>query len=113
MRFQHKWWIPVSWALAAANLGAIWFAAADGEAAHATGHGVLAVLLTLGAKYLADRRARQVAGPDLQAALDDNDELRGTVDSLHGRLAELEERVEFSERLLAERREVVSPIERP
>jgi len=109
MWFKHKAWIPVAWILSLINLGAVWFAAMPGEAAHATGHAVLAVLFGLGAQYLAHRRDALAEG-DLERPLR---ELEAEVEQLRSlpspdpRMAELEERLDFMERALVEVRSKV------
>jgi len=104
MWFTHRAWIPIAWALSAINLAAVWFAARPAEPWHATTHAVLAAALALGAQRLMTRR-RGIAGEDLQRALDDNEQLQQTIEAMRPRMQELEERVDFAERLLATHRE--------
>ncbi|MFN0182079.1 MAG: hypothetical protein ACKVZ0_25020 [Gemmatimonadales bacterium] len=101
MWFKHRGWIPVAWLLSAVNLGAIWFAARPGETWHATGHGVLGVLFALGARHLMTRHHAE----QLQQVLDQNEQLQETIDGMQPHLQELEERVDFAERLLAQHQE--------
>jgi len=103
--FKHRAWIPLTWALAAVNLAAIWFAARPGEPWHATGHGLAAVLLSLGATRLMARRRSGLTASDLQQALDQNEYQQQTIDGMQGRLQELEERLDFTERPLARHRD--------
>jgi hypothetical protein len=102
--FQHKAWIPIAWILCVVNVVSVWFA--PNEPAHATAHAALAVLFGLGAQRLASRK-RSVAGQgadedvagrlgELEAGLADLDKLQG----MESRLAELEERLDFTERAL-------------
>jgi hypothetical protein len=102
--FQHKAWIPIAWILCLVNVVSVWFA--PNEPAHATAHAALAVLFGLGAQHLASRR-KSVADPgsdadvsgrlgELEAGLADLDKLQG----MESRLAELEERLDFTERAL-------------
>jgi hypothetical protein len=64
--FKHRAWIPTAWILCVLNVGATWFAARPGEAAHATVHALLAVLFGVGAQLLtARRRALGVEGAEL------------------------------------------------
>lgn len=104
MWFKHRAWIPVFRILSVLNVGAIWFAASPGEAWHATGHGLLAVLFGVGAQYLAARRTpmldAEVGGriQELEAQLADLDRLPAS----SGRLTQLEERLDFMERALVE-----------
>lgn len=57
MWFRHRAWIPISWALCAANVVSVWFAARPAEPWHATIHALLAVACGLGAQHLARRRS--------------------------------------------------------
>jgi len=95
MWFKHRAWIPIAWALSLANLGAVWFAAEPAEPWHATIHAVLAVAFALGAQRLMARR--RVVAPD--------ERLQHTVEGMQPRLEELEERVDFAERLLTKQRD--------
>jgi hypothetical protein len=106
--FKHRAWIPVGWLLAAANVGAIWFAALPGEALHATTHGLLAVLFAVGAQRLSQRRTATLLDDDvvermgeLEAQLTELDRLPDPAN----RIAELEERLDFMERALVQVRE--------
>lgn len=104
MWFKHRAWIPVAWLLCLANVVSIWFAAQPGEPWHATAHGLLAVLFGVGAQRLASRSTptvdADVAGRlgELEAQLADLDRLPAP----DGRLAALEERLDFMERALVE-----------
>ena len=103
MWFKHRAWIPVMWLLSAANVASVWFAARPGETWHATAHALLAVLFGLEAQYLA-RRHDAVADAEvrrmdeLDAGLPDPVKLQG----VEGRLAQLEERLDFTERALVD-----------
>lgn len=105
MWFKHRAWIPVAWFGAALNVAAVWFAARPAEPFHATGHALLAVLLALGARHLTLRRQGAIPGADLQHALEESEQLRQTIDEMHPRMQELEERLDFTERLLVQQRE--------
>jgi hypothetical protein len=106
MWFKHRAWIPVAWLLALANLGAVWFAARPGETWHATAHALLAGLFAVGAQRLTARQRSGAQLEQLQQALDQNDQLQQMVDGMQTRLVELEERVDFAERLLAKHGEL-------
>jgi hypothetical protein len=108
MRFRHPAWIPLAWLGSVINLGAVWFAAAPAEPAHATLHAGLAVALALGARHLTTRRQATLPNADLQAALDANEQLQQTIDALQPRVQELEERLDFTERMLVQHREAES-----
>jgi hypothetical protein len=93
--FKHRAWIPVAWLLSVVNLGAVWFAAGPGEPLHATTHALLAGVFALGARRL---MARQRVDPQ-------SEPLQQTIDGMQAHLRELEERMDFAERLLAKHRE--------
>ena len=112
MWFKHPAWIPVAWALAGLNVVAVWFAAVPGEPLHATLHAALGAGFAAGARHLAMRRQRVERGDDLQLALDENEALRDSVLEMQPRLMELEERLDFAERLLAHRSEA-GPVRAP
>lgn len=105
MWFKHKAWIPVAWVASVANLGAVWFAAVPGEPAHATLHALLAVGFGLGARHLAVRQRLAEQHEALQDTLDQNEQLQQALEDMQSGLRELEERVDFSERLLAQHRD--------
>jgi hypothetical protein len=104
--FKHRAWIPIAWLLSLGNLIAVWFAAQPAEPWHATIHALLAVGFGLGAQRLSQRR-RPSADADLverlqelEARLVDLDQLPDVDD----RLAELAERLDFTERALVDAR---------
>ena len=109
MWFRHRAWIPVAWILSGLNIAATWFAAGDGQPLHAASHALLAALFALAAQRLQVRALRaETAGAstverleDLEARLADFDWLPDVV----ARLAELEERLDFTERALVNVRE--------
>lgn len=107
MWFKHRAWVPAAWILAAVNVVSVWFAAVPAEPWHATVHGVLAVGFALGAQRLR-MRGQLAMGQDLQEALDENERLRQTLEGVQPRMLELEERVDFTERLLATQREAAT-----
>jgi len=105
MWFKHRAWIPVAWLLALGNLVAVWFAAQPAEPWHATIHALLAGGFALGARRLMERRRAALQQEHFQQALDQNEELREATDGMQGNLRELEERLDFAERLLAQHRD--------
>ncbi len=104
MWFKHRAWIPVAWFLSLANVVSVWFAAQPGEPWHATTHAVLAAGFALGGRHLMARRRTKALSEDLQDALEQNDDLHHTLEDMQPRMHELEERVDFAERLLAQQR---------
>ena len=105
MWFKHRAWIPVAWGLSFINVIAVWFAARPAEPTHATVHALLAVGLALGAQRLKARRQSTGPSEDLRLALDHNEQLQQTIDSMQDQVRELEERVDFADRLLMQRRD--------
>lgn len=93
MWFKHRAWIPIAWCLSIFNLVLLPFYTGPGESLHATIHALLAVLFALGAQRLAARPR-----PAAESESDVADRLR----ALEGRLGELEERLDFTERVLTE-----------
>lgn len=105
MWFKHRAWIPVAWGLSVVNVAAVWFAARPGEPAHAAIHALLAVGCALGAQHLTARHRGDRPSEQLQQTLEQNEQLQQTIDDMHARVLELEERVDFAERLLAQHRD--------
>jgi len=107
--FRHRAWIPVSWTMSMVNLGAVWFAAAPGEAAHATIHALLGIGFALGAERLRARARAAAMVASLEETLDLNAHLQQMVEDLESRAGELEERLDFADRLLAQQRSAEPP----
>lgn len=105
MWFKHRAWIPVAWLLSFGNLVALWFAAQLGEALHATVHGGLAVAFALGARRLMARPRADALNRPWQQTSDQNQQVGPAIHALQARLQELEERVDFVERLLTQLRD--------
>ena len=109
MWFKHRAWIPAAWILSGLNIAGAWFAAGDAEALHAASHALLATLFALAAQRLQARQGRVATG-DVSAAerLSDLEarvaELDGAQD-VAARLAEVEERLDFTERALVDIRQ--------
>lgn len=103
--FEHRAWIPVAWLLSLVNLGAVWFAARPAEPWHATVHALLAVGFALGAQRLAARRRALARSEEGQRTLDQPEYGEQAMEGMRARVLELEERVDFAERLLAQSRE--------
>jgi hypothetical protein len=102
MRFKPSIWFPISVILAGLNLGAIAFAV--GEPWHAMAHGALAVAFGLWAQRLKQRRD---AGQEQQAIQAPDAErmeiLEEDLARLRNELSEAQERLDFTERMLAQR----------
>jgi hypothetical protein len=98
MTFKPAIWYPIAAVLSVINVVAVGFAAQDGEPWHATIHAAVAVAFGLWAW-----RLRQApAGSEPQDRLE---ALEAEIDALRAGVAELHERVDFTERLLAQESE--------
>jgi hypothetical protein len=100
MNFKARIWYPISVVLSVVNVGAVWFAAQPGEPWHATVHAALAVGFGLWAQRLRQgRRVREdTGGTELRAGLEG---LEGEMSALRQELGEMQERMDFAERMLA------------
>ena len=106
MTSKTRLWNGVLVVLSAGNLGAVWFAAQPGEPWHATVHAALA----LGFGLWAQRRirlgdARLGAGLLSQGSDLESSALRDEVGDVRRELGEVQERLDFAERLLSQARE--------
>lgn len=100
MTFKPRTWYPIAVALAALNLLAVGFATDDGL--HMAAHVVLAGAFALWARNLR-RRAEEGAGAtDLQDRLE---ELEAEANRMRRELSEAQERLDFAERMLAQKAE--------
>jgi len=97
MTFKPAIWRPIAAVLSIINVVGVGFAAVSAEPIHATVHAALAVAFGLWAQHL--RQPRRIEG---QARLD---MLEAEVSNLWQELSEAQERLDFAERVLAERRE--------
>jgi hypothetical protein len=100
MTFRPALWYPIAVVLSVVNLFAAGLAARDTEPMHAGLHVALAVAFGLWARRLGQRR-----GGDLQApleVLDAIDALDADVSKLRQELSEVQERLDFAERVLAQ-----------
>ena len=107
MASKTRFWNAVLVLLSAGNLVSVWFAARPGEPGHATIHAALALAFGLWAQSrIRLEKARSRAG-----TLDAGDEveisaLRDEVGEVRRELSEVQERLDFAERLLSQSREV-------
>ena len=98
MTFKPAIWYPIAVVLSVINLVGVGFAAGSAEPWHAAGHAALALAFGLWAQ-----RLRQgPGGSERPARLD---VLEGEVSNLRRELGEAQERLDFAERLLAQRPE--------
>jgi hypothetical protein len=100
MTFKPAIWRPIAIVLSAVNLGAVWFAAQPGEPPwHATIHAALAVAFGLWAQRL----GRTPPGPtEHQSRLE---AVEVEMNDMRQELGETHERLDFAERMLAQRSE--------
>jgi hypothetical protein len=104
MTFKPALWQPIAVVLSAINLVAVGLAAGAAEPYHAAIHAGLAVGFGLWAQRLRQRRAEGNAFPALR---DDRLEaLEAELGGVRGELGEVQERLDFTERMLAQRDEV-------
>jgi hypothetical protein len=98
MTFKPAIWYPIAVALSVLNLVAVGFAVGQAEPWHATIHAALALAFGLGAY-----RLRQGSGgSELQARLEALEAEVGELGGLRQELSEMQERMDFAERLLAQ-----------
>jgi hypothetical protein len=98
-------WYPVSIVLSAINLVAVGFAAGEPEPYHAAAHAGLALGFGLWAQRLGmRRRANQLEGS--AEMLDALDAVETEVNRLRQDLTETQERLDFTERMLARESEI-------
>jgi hypothetical protein len=103
MTFKPGLWQPIAVVLAAVNLVAVGFAAGSAEPYHAAVHAGLAVGFGLWAQRLRLRRKEWIAGVgDREDRLD---ALEAELSGVRGELSEVQERLDFAERLLAQGQE--------
>jgi hypothetical protein len=106
MTSKTRLWNAVLVVLSVGNLGAVWFAAQPGEPWHATVHAALALGFGLWAQSrirLGD--ARLGAGLLSQGSELESSVLRDEVGDVRRELSEVQERLDFAERLLSQARE--------
>jgi hypothetical protein len=104
MKFKPSIWYPIAVILAGINLVAIAFAV--GEPWHAMTHGVLGVAFGLWAQRLKQRRDRGDDSQAIEAAAGGGERIEILEDELarlRQELSEAQERLDFTERMLAQR----------
>ena len=101
MTFKPATWFPIAVVLSLANVAAVAFAVGP---VHATSHVVLAVAFGLWAQRLLSALKNEVRD-QLEDPLERLDGLEIEIDRMRQELSETQERVDFAERLLAQRRE--------
>jgi hypothetical protein len=98
MTFKPAIWYPIAVVLSVANVAAVWAAAQAAEPWHATIHAALAVAFGLWARRLRQGRGRGELDAGVEA-------LEVEVNAVRQELGEAQERLDFAERLLAQRPE--------
>jgi hypothetical protein len=99
MSFKSPVWFPIAGGLSVINLVATGFAAGSTEPWHAGVHATLALGFGLWAQRLGQRRK---AGNELQAPFEALEALEVEVSNLRQDMIETQERLDFTERLLAQ-----------
>jgi hypothetical protein len=99
MNFKPAIWQPIAIGLSAINLVAVGFAAAAAEPAHAAIHSGVALAFGLWAQRM--RQPRRVGGGELDVQ-DRLEGLEAEMSNLKGELSEVQERLDFAERVLAQ-----------
>jgi hypothetical protein len=103
MTFKPKLWYPIALVLSALNLVGVGVAAGEAQAWHAGVHATLALLFGLWAQRL---RGRRPGGAELdEDRLEALDALETEVGRLSQDMSEMQERLDFTERVLAQRAE--------
>jgi uncharacterized coiled-coil protein SlyX len=105
MTFKPRLWEPIAWIVTGINIVGAYFAAGASETWHAGAHALFAAVFALWAQRL--RRVGRQATGDASVAerIEELESRLAALDALpdvEGRLAELEERVDFAERALVE-----------
>lgn len=99
MSFKSAIWPPIALVLSAANLVGVGFAAGEAEPWHAAVHAALALGFGLWAQRLRSRGSELQASTDVLEALEP---LEAEVSQLRQELSEMQERLDFTERVLAQ-----------
>lgn len=103
MSLNPKIWQPVAAVFSAVNLAAVWFAATPGEPWHASIHAALAVGSALWVQRLDGRRRATSSLESLPA------EVLDELSVLRSEVADLSERLDFAERVMAQPRPADNP----
>lgn len=108
MTFNPERWHPIAVVLSAINVAALGFAVGAAEPWHAAAHGVFALAFGLWARHLRQgsggRDLSQIEDQLEQQAVALEDTQAALADQLR-QLTELQERVDFAERLLTQARD--------
>jgi hypothetical protein len=99
MTFKSPMWYPIAGVLSAINLVAAGFAIGQAEPVHAAVHVALALAFGLWAHRL---KQGSGGGSEVEARLDAVEAELGELGGLRQELGEVQERLDFAERLLAQ-----------
>lgn len=104
MNFKPSIWSPIAFVLSVVNLVSVGFAASQPEPWHAAGHAGLALAFGLWAQRLRLRSRDNdlVASPEVLDALE---AVETDLSRLRQELGEMQERLDFTERVLAQGQE--------
>jgi hypothetical protein len=99
MTFKPALWQPIAIGLSAINLVAVGFAAAAAEPAHAAIHSGVALAFGLWAQRMQQRRGLRGGEAEVQDRLEG---VEAEINQVRGELSEVQERLDFAERVLAQ-----------
>ena len=101
MNFKPAIWYPIAIVLSAINLVAVGFAAGEPQPWHVGAHAALALVFGLWAQHLRQsRRATELQAP--LEVLEALDAVETEVSKLRQELSDTQERLDFTERMLAQ-----------
>lgn len=104
MSFNPAIWRPIAIIVSLLNVGGLVMALGAGEPAHAAGHVLVGVALVAWFRRMGERAREDTTesiGGDRQAQIEG---LEFEVDQLRRELTEAQERLDFTERMMAKRR---------
>lgn len=106
MTFKSRIWYPIAGVLSVINLVAVGFAAGQAEPWHAAVHAGLALAFGIGAERLRQRPRSGLQTPlEGVETLEAVEALEAEVGQLRQDMSEVQERLDFTERMLAQRSE--------
>ena len=111
MTFKPAFWRPIAIILSIVNIAGVVQALGAGEPMHAAGHVIVGLGLAAWIRRLNERaretRGERIAGSDQQTQIEG---LENDLDQLRRELTETQERLDFAERMMAQRRSVPPPL---
>jgi hypothetical protein len=105
MRFKPSIWFPIATVACGINVVWAWIAARSGPMAgpHATGHAIAALAFGLWAATLRNQLRFERQPPERAELPEHLEEIEAEMSNLRQQLIETQERLDFTERLLAQR----------